>query len=53
MQEIYIGDEITLVYYEKGVYVTTCGQVEEINTNNRYFKIKDKIIMFYDVINYD
>ncbi len=49
MQEIYTGDEITLVYYEKGVYVTTCGQVEEINTNNRYFKIKDKIIMFYDV----
>lgn len=49
MQDIYIGDEITLIYYEKGLYLTTCGEIEEINVNNRYFKIKDKIILFSDV----
>ena len=49
MQEINLGDQVTITHYEKGVYINTCGEVEEININNRYFKIKDKIIMFYDV----
>ena len=49
MQELYSGDYITLTHYENGVYITTCGEVEEINTTNRYFKIKDKFIMFCDV----
>ncbi len=49
MQDIYLGDEVTFTHYERGIYITTCGEVEEINLNNRYFKIKDKIIMFCDI----
>ncbi len=49
MQEINLGDQITITHYEKGIYINTCGEVEEININNRYFKIKDKNIMFSDV----
>lgn len=49
MQEVQLGDEISLTHYEKGVYVTTFGKIEEINMTKQYIKTNGKNIMFSDI----
>ena len=49
LQDVYLGEEISLTHYEKGEYITTFGEVKEINTNNQYLKIKNKTVMFCDI----